>query len=61
MKKNIGGIMYCLNLETKTAEIIKNEKIFENTYEGTINIPSQITYGSVNYYVTSIGEEAFYD
>ncbi len=46
------GIYSNLNAETKTAEVTANP----SKYTGTVVIPASVTYGSVTYSVTSIGE-----
>ena len=56
IEKIINGINYCLDEETKTAEVIRR-KGFE--YEGNIIIPETTVFNDVTYRVTSIGEHAF--
>ena len=51
----IGSIYYNLNAEAKTAEVTVNP----DEYSGEIVIPKTVTYQSVKYKVTSIGNEAF--
>ena len=51
----INGIIYRLNEETLTAEVIKKEG-----YEGKIIIPETIVLNEITYRVTSIGERAFF-
>ena len=55
----INGIYYNLNNSLKTAEVTYRVK---NTasYSGDISIPSSVTYESIEYTVTSIGDNAFY-
>ena len=53
----IDGIYYNLVTKIKQAEVTKNP----NKYTGTVNIPETVTYNSVTYSVTSIGDKAFYD
>lgn len=53
----VGGIAYnILSSDEKTVEVTA----IEGGYEGEITIPTQVTYGNVNYSVTSIGERAFW-
>lgn len=51
----IDGIMYNLISKTKTAEVTKKD-----IYYGSVIIPESVTYESINYSVTSIGESAFF-
>ena len=51
----IDGLNYNLNDELQTAEVARNSRA-----SGDIIIPSSVTYNSVTYSVTSIGNEAFY-
>lgn len=55
----INGIYYNLNNSLKTAEVTYRVK---NTasYSGDISIPSSVTSESIEYTVTSIGDNAFY-
>ena len=53
----IDGIYYELITKAKAAEV----KSKPSKYTGNIVIPSTITYGGETYYVTSIGERAFYN
>jgi hypothetical protein len=53
----IDGICYFLNSTTKTAEVTSNPK----GYKGNITIPSFITYYNIEYSVTSIGNQAFWN
>ena len=53
----IDGIYYNLNAGNNTAEVTSNP----NNYSGAVSIPATVTYGNVNYNVTSIGNEAFID
>ncbi|MGN0226729.1 MAG: leucine-rich repeat protein, partial [Paludibacteraceae bacterium] len=50
----INGLNYNLNDESQTAEVAKNSRA-----SGEIIIPSNVTYNSVTYSVTSIGGSAF--
>ena len=50
----INGIAYELNGKTATVVSVGN-------YRGTIVIPASVTYNSVSYSVTSIGERAFFE
>ncbi len=52
----IDGIYYNLDDGTETAEVTKKPS---GQYTGTVVIPASVTYGSVNYSVTSIGSYAF--
>ena len=52
----IDGINYQLISEAKGAEVISSSA----AYSGDVVIPSSVTYGGVEYRVTSIGERAFY-
>ena len=54
----IDGIWYNLTAETKQAEVTNNP--YASNYSGSIIIPEKVTYESVEYSVTSIGELAFY-
>ncbi len=54
----IDGIYYNLTTGTKTAEVTKKPS---GRYAETVVIPASVTYGSVNYSVTSIGNGAFYN
>ena len=51
----INGIYYNLISKAKQAEVTKNP----NKYTGSVVIPEKVTYESVEYSVTSIGEGAF--
>lgn len=53
----IDGIYYNLDSETKTAEVAEGE----NRYTGSVTIPSTVTHEGVEYSVTGIGYEAFYN
>ena len=53
----IDGIYYYLTAETKQAEVTKNP----SKYSGSVLIPEKVTYESVEYSVTSIGNEAFHN
>ena len=52
----IDGIYYNLISKAKQAEVTSNP----NNYTGSVVIPEKVTYESVEYSVTSIGEWAFY-
>ncbi|MBO5086645.1 MAG: leucine-rich repeat domain-containing protein [Paludibacteraceae bacterium] len=56
-KTEIDGIYYDFDHENKTAEVVSE---YGNYYSGDIIIPEKVNYG-VEYSVTSIGYEAFYD
>ena len=53
----IYGINYSLDDTNHTASVIKLDS---GTYTGDVIIPDSVTYNSVHYKVTSIGESAFY-
>ncbi len=55
-KFQVGGIYYNINSETTTVEVTSNN----NSYSGSVVIPSTVTYNSITYNVTSIGDSAFY-
>ncbi|MBO4642219.1 MAG: leucine-rich repeat protein, partial [Bacteroidaceae bacterium] len=59
----IEGIYYNLVEETKTAEVTYGKvnwyMMENNSYSGSVNIPSSITYEGKEYVVTSIGKQAF--
>ena len=59
----IDGIYYNLKEETKTAEVTYGKvnwyMMENNSYSGSVNIPSSITYEGKEYAVTSIGKQAF--
>ena len=52
----INGIYYNLVTKAKQAEVTSNP----NKYTGSVVIPEKVTYESVEYSVTSIGNSAFY-
>ena len=52
----INGIYYNLVSKIKEAEVARNP----NNYTGSVVIPEKVTYESVEYSVTSIGQRAFY-
>ena len=52
---NIGDLYYNLDATNQTAEVV----ICSVSYSGAIVIPSSVTYNSVTYSVTSIGNSAF--
>ena len=52
----INGIYYNLVSKIQEAEVTSNP----NKYTGSVVIPEKVTYESVEYSVTSIGEWAFY-
>ncbi len=51
----IDGIYYNLVTKAKQAEVTSNP----SRYRGAVNIPETVSYNSVTYSVTSIGEDAF--
>ena len=53
----INGIYYNLVSKIQEAEVTSNP----NKYTGNVVIPEKVTYENVEYSVTSIGREAFYD
>ena len=53
---SIGGINYNLDNTNLTAEVARND-----SYSGSIVIPSSVTYNARTYSVTSIGSNAFYE
>ena len=55
-KVEIDGIYYNLVNKVKQAEVTSNP----NKYSGEVVIPSSVTYNDVEYSVTSIGQNAFY-
>ena len=55
-KVEIDGIWYNLDERTHHAEVTRGGE-----YSGTITIPATVTYEDVEYSVTSIGNEAFYN
>lgn len=58
----IDGIWYHLVNKSKTAEVTRNPNVGANIgcYSGDIIIPPKVTYESVEYDVTIIGDNAFY-
>ena len=55
------GISYILDPDSQTAIVTyQGDNPEENNYKGEIEIPAFIYYDDVEYYVTSIGEKAFY-
>ena len=59
----IGDLYYNLDATNQTAEVTSQSSSYPywSTTITTANIPSSVTYNSVSYSVTSIGEEAFYE
>ena len=53
----LDGIFYNLVTKVKTAEVTNKPSGF---YSGVISIPEKVSYGDVEYDVTSIGDRAFY-
>ena len=53
----IDGIYYNLILKAKQAEVTSNP----NKYRGNVMIPESVTYEGVEYNVTTICENAFYN
>ncbi len=60
-KYKIGDLYYNLDATNKTAEVTSQNSIYPywSTTITTANIPSSVTYNSVSYSVTSIGNMAF--
>jgi len=60
----VDGIYYLITSETdKTVAVSyqgSEETEYSNDYSGSVTIPSNVTYNSTTYSVTSIGERAFY-
>ena len=57
----INGIYYNLVKKAKTAEVTSNpSSYYNNDYSGNVVIPKTVTYQSVKYSVTSIGDGAFH-
>ena len=52
----IDGIWYNLTIENRQAEVVQGT----SKYTGDITIPAVITYGEIDFSVTSIGVQAFY-
>ena len=60
----VDGIWYDFDSSTKTASVTYRGNDFDsydNDYSGSVVIPASVTYLSVKYSVTSIGDEAFSD
>lgn len=55
----VGGIYYNLNLTNKTAEVTNKGTGGSPCYSESINIPSSVSSGGINYAVKSIGTFAF--
>ena len=55
---NIGDLYYNLDATNQTAEVVISSGSYSG-YSGAIVIPSSVTYNSVTYSVTSIGNSAF--
>ena len=51
----IDGLYYNLDSNTKTASVAKN-----SSASGDIVIPEKVSYGNVEYTVTSLGDKSFY-
>ena len=58
-KVEIGGLYYNLDAATQTAEVTSQNINYWSTFINTANIPGSVTYNSVSYSVTSIGDDAF--
>ena len=61
-KVQIGDLYYNLDATNQTAEVTSQNRSYPywSTTITTANIPSLVTYNSVSYSVTSIGDEAFF-
>ncbi len=59
-KVQIGDLYYNLDATNQTAEVTSQYSGYWSTSITTANIPASVTYNSVSYSVTSIGEYAFY-
>lgn len=61
----VGGVYYnIVSSANHTVEVTFQGPYFDssvNEYRGSVTIPSTVTYEKVQYRVTSIGDEAFYD
>ena len=58
----VGGIYYnILSGEDKTVAVIRANDYNSAVYSGSVSIPNSVTYNSVIYSVTSIGDYAFYN
>ena len=61
----VAGIYYNITDETnKTVRVTyrgSSYSAYSNEYTGDVTIPETVTYNSVTYSVTSIGESAFYN
>ena len=58
----VNGIYYDFDSSTETATVTyrgSNHTSYSGEYKGSINIPATVTYNSVNYRVTAIGEHTF--
>lgn len=60
----VNSIYYNLNHQTQEATVTfkgKTSDYFPEEYSGSVNIPTSITVNNVEYSVTSIGVQAFYE
>ena len=55
----VDGIYYNLDTSGKTAEVTYQS--LSNSYRGSVDIPSSVTYNGIKYKVTGIGDGAFWD
>ena len=55
----VDGIYYNLDTSGKTAEVTYQS--LSNSYRGSVDIPSSVTYNGIKYKVTGIGDRAFWD
>ena len=56
----VDGVWYDFDRRTKTASVTyEGSSYYKDEYSGSVVIPSSVTYNSVTYSVTSIGEWAF--
>ena len=54
----VDGIYYNLDTSGKTAEVTYQS--LSNSYRGSVDIPSSVTYNGIKYKVTGIGDGAFW-
>ena len=56
----VDGIFYNLDAANKTATVTYDDD-YDNEYSGNVVIPETVTYDGITYFVTSVGDECFYD
>ena len=56
----VDGIFYNLDAANKTATVTYDGE-YNNEYSGDVVIPETVTYDGITYFVTSVGDECFYD